>query len=651
MSNRFLPQRRIEPASSPELSGMYPEASVPNGSDSVLTVALDFVALIRRNLVLVAVFVALALAACAVLLYRERPVYRAAAVIRLVDKKKATTGNLATGATDQISGSWVDPILSQLQVLESRGVAQEIAAREGLRLASVTRGFGWKYIDSVSIDPLVSPDTLDVRFDAASYVVSMNGKTSQARYGQAVLLPGVRFVVVTRPPLDVARLMTLPEDQAVSYVLGQVKGSARHRTDVVDITYQATDPILAQRTVNTAVDVFQAVNTRMSRQESARRRKFIEGQLGKTEAMLSEAQRQHNAFRSREQVFSSQEKFKSQQSDFTGIEVRRQELAADRRMYAGLLAALDSVPLGSSQKDSHNERLNALVSSPGIAANAVVAQLFGDLIKLRVTRDSLTSGPYAAVASNPDVKRVDALIATAQSNVVAAVRGQVTAVDARLSALDQLKSNSAAELSALPSKEGRETELVTQVETYEHQAEALRDELQKAQIEEAAEAGQVEVVDLATLPTTAIGTGRKPKIILALVFGLVLGSTAAYILENYGAVIRKRDDLERAVSMPNLAVIPNLGSFSGRSRLKELATGKTKGKDLVVLNNARSTGAEAYRTLRTNLLFSAAVNEMKRLVVASASPKEGKSTTAANLAIAFAQQGYRVLLVDCDLRR
>lgn len=72
---------------------------------------------------------------------------------------------------------------------------------------------------------------------------------------------------------------------------------------------------------------------------------------------------------------------------------------------------------------------------------------------------------------------------------------------------------------------------------------------------------------------------------------------------------------------------------------------------LITLSNPRSPISEAYRTLRTNIEFSSFDRQLRTLVVTSAGPEEGKSTTLANLAVAMAQSGKRVMLVDCDLRK
>src|SRR6185437_6791123 len=74
-------------------------------------------------------------------------------------------------------------------------------------------------------------------------------------------------------------------------------------------------------------------------------------------------------------------------------------------------------------------------------------------------------------------------------------------------------------------------------------------------------------------------------------------------------------------------------------------------ESLVTVLDARSGGAEAFRTLRTNLIFSQAVQTLRVIVITSPSPQDGKTTTVANLAVTFAQQGMRVAIIDCDLRR
>ncbi len=72
---------------------------------------------------------------------------------------------------------------------------------------------------------------------------------------------------------------------------------------------------------------------------------------------------------------------------------------------------------------------------------------------------------------------------------------------------------------------------------------------------------------------------------------------------------------------------------------------------LVVHNDPKSVGSEAFRTLRTNIQFTSPDRELKAIMVTSAAPEEGKSTVAANLAVAFSETGQKTLLLDCDLRK
>ena len=267
-----------------------------------------------------------------------------------------------------------------------------------------------------------------------------------------------------------------------------------------------------------------------------------------------------------------------------------------------------------------------------------MSQLYAQLARYQDAHDSLTAGVWGTLASHPDVKRLDTLIASTEGKIATAVRGQITGIDARLVSLDELISRSAAEMSALPTKEGEQTQLVQRVETYRRTADLLREKLQQAQVEEAVQIGQVEVVDLADLPTTPTGGRRAVKLAFGFLLGILLGGGSAYVVENRKAVIRREADLEAALRIPSLALIPRLKKSNGN------------GRHAVPRLQRNLDGSEAYRMLRTNLLFSEPLHGLKTLVVTSAVPQEGKTTTAANLAVAYAQQGHVVLLMDCDLR-
>ena len=654
MPDRLLPQRWSEPpAPFDDTTSGPPRAE----QESVLKVLLEFVALVRRNY---RVVLATALGSLAILLIQlrfDQPIYRASAVVRFEDKGRALSSGLGGGAAQQMGGPVTDPLLTQIQVLQSRAVARRVVQREQLRLRTDQLALSEGWVQDITIDDPAYHDQFELQFQPDRLIVRRGSSSTDAAYGVPVRIGEMQLTVPRRPPVDKVIISVLPLERAVDALLAGLRGRVRDRTDIIDVTYEDASAGRAQRVANAAVEEFKAINAQTSKQESVRRRQFIEDQLRKTELMLSEAQAAHNQFRTRQQVYSSQEKFRTQQADLTAIDLRRRELQTDRGTYQALLQALRD----RRDTSSAGERLGALVSSPGIASNAVVVQLYAQLSRLQGARDSLTTGPWSATKDNPDVKRLDVLIASTEANITSAVRGQISGIDARIAALDELKGRSAAQMAALPTTEATEAGLLAQVETFRREAERLRDELQKAQIEEAAEGGQIDIVDLATLPTRPIGTGRMPRVVFALVIGLALGSLFSYVLENYTSVLRRREEVERVTLVPTLAVVPPLARVETRSNrllawmspagVGGAAESTVHQRELVTMVDMRSHAAESFRTLRTNLLFSSAVQSMHQVIVTSPGPTDGKSTIAANLAVAFAQQGQRVLLVDCDLRR
>jgi capsular exopolysaccharide synthesis family protein len=618
---------------------------------------IELLTLVRRHWFLILLCGAAAFGFSRYLVRNQLPVFQSAAVMRYSDRTRGLSGQIAANPAERIRAG-ADPLVTQVQLLKSRTVARAVAQRAGVRLQEVTGRVGTAWLRDIAVADSAPQDTIRITFLADRAAIRFAGGTQSVRYGQRIEDSGVAFTVARNPGLPQASLVVVPLEQAAAQVLRGLDGHPRDRTDIIDVTYSSSDAAMSQRVVNAAVAVFQELNSSTAKEESARRRDFIAQQLAKTDSALRTAQNSYDDFRTANRIYNSQDQLKSQQTDLTGIDVRRQELAADRRMYASLLASLTDT---RENPATAGQRLNALLSSPGIAQNPVVAQVYAQLLKYQGARDSLVLGRWASAPTNPDVRRLDTLISSTQSKLLDGVRGQLASVDARLGALDSLRASASRGMASLPEIESREANLVAQVDADRRESELLRQELQKAQIEQAAEGGQIDIVDLAQSPGAAVASGRTQSMIVATVLGLLLGTAAAFLLENRKSIVRRREELERVVHAPNLALVPRismkqngkahgmLARIAGRGPAPDLVSGVPT--ELVTLSDIHGVGAEAYRTLRTNLLFSSTGSRLRRLLVTSPGPQEGKSTTVSNLAVAFAQQGHRTVLIDCDLRR
>lgn len=162
----------------------------------------------------------------------------------------------------------------------------------------------------------------------------------------------------------------------------------------------------------------------------------------------------------------------------------------------------------------------------------------------------------------------------------------------------------------------------------------------------------VRTVDPAEPPTVAWRPNKKANAFFGLVLGMVLGIAVAFFLEFIDNTIKSVEDIERYTGLTSFGVIP---LFASTDPSRALTSGESEAdagaSQLVTLRDGRSAVSEAYRALRTSLLLSTAGRAPRTLLVTSSQPGEGKTTTVVNTAIALAQAGKQVLLVDADLRK
>ena len=589
----------------------------------VHTVGLEeLLSTLRRHVWLVLGVAAVAVAATGFVAYTTGPVYRAVAVIRLSDPRRALTGGVVEDPAPIADERFADPLLSQVELLTSGTVAGAVVDSVPM-LRVLTRKFSPSLLGGVAVAADSAAHSFQLTFGRDDFVVEgPAGQQRRAAYGRVVDLGVIRFAVLHRPSAKQGFLQVLDQESAISHLIAKVRVRPRLRTDIVDVAYSAPDPARAQEVVNRVVDVFRAASADAAQRQSKLRREFLEAQLKVNDSLLADARQALTEFQRRARPYGSGGSSAREQSELPGLELERQQLMAERRTDEALLAAL---------RDSSTSRkaIQTALAAPGMGASPALSQLSAQLFQYEMARDSLASRS----ARHPDLPRLNLLVSSTEAKLLravqAGVQGSIASLDGRIAAIDDLRAHWAGGLQ----QDAEEARLKERVDNARKVADELRVEYQKAGIAEAITVGQVEIVDHAALPAKPAGIGLPEQIALGLLVGLMLGSAGAFLAERLGSTIAQRVQVERL----GMSVFGVITHWDRDAREKGV-----KNPDAVV---------EAFRGLRLTLVNEYGAPGPIVVTVTSPGSGDGKSFVSSNLALAFAYAKQRTLLVDADLRR
>jgi polysaccharide biosynthesis transport protein len=443
-----------------------------------------------------------------------------------------------------------------------------------------------------------------------------------------------------------------------SALLGGFKGGLRvalkPNTRIVEIHYVSTNPQLAALIVNTLTNTYVEQNFKTKFESTMQASDWLSKQLVDLQMKVETSQEKLVRFQKEHEILGTDEKqniitekLAELNKELTGAESARMQKeslyrlveSADPEIVAATANALEAGGLGGSA---------------GLALVSGLRSKQADL-KIHIAELSTQFGPsYPKLEQlNNQIKEIDAQIELELKKVSNRIRGQYLAAQQEETMLRGEFEKQKQEANKLNESAIQYSLLKRDVDVNRQLYEGLLEKLKEAGVTAGLKSTNIRLVDAARTPTYPTEPNIPRNLAFALVLGLTSGIGLAFLLENMDNTVRTTEQAQIISGLPALGMIP-MGSKNGvdstGKKLLNVASSR-EAVELVTQARPQSQMAESYRALRTSLLLSNLGTPPKTVMVTSARPQEGKTTTSINTAIVLAQKGVRVLLIDADLRR
>jgi len=423
-------------------------------------------------------------------------------------------------------------------------------------------------------------------------------------------------------------------------------------TNIVRITVKNEDPELAKNIANTLAEIYNELLKSLSKNEYTVRVEFIQTQIPQIKEDLDNAEKALREFKENNNVFLLNEEAKTL-LDFL--------LTYDKQLNTYNIQIEES----RARIDILNELLQKvdeeIITSETITINPIVSQLKNKIIDYKVELAGLIE------TRSPDDPRIIELrerlneaeqqlknqIETIVSSKVKTINPEykdiytslieeqtkVQVLTSTISSIKKLRNEYQTQINTLPALEQQLMELQRNLKVKEELYILMLNKLEEAKIAEAGVIGTADIIDKAYIPENPVEPNKTLTAAIGGVLGIFLGILVVFIIEFMDKTIKDEEEIKRIIKKPVLGRIPR---FEQDPEMKH--------PELIVKNNPVSPSAESYKLLSTNIDFVSA-EKPKIITVSSPGPGEGKSLTAANLALSYATNGLKTLLLDADMRR
>jgi polysaccharide biosynthesis transport protein len=538
------------------------------------------------------------------------------------------------GETPVMGRSQAGPILdfgTQAELIRSRAVAAGVMDSLGLQLRVWPRAERVGVIGQVEAEPNAPAGPYLLSRDGSELLLlAGNGQDTIATtaVGEWIQGPGFRLLladpgILEREPL---RFSLQNRQTAVDRVQRGIRVEPGRGPSLVRIRYTSVDPEIAAAVVNGVASAYQRQRAELAREAAGRRREVISRQLVQLADSLEVAQSLVVEY----QRASGGLDPSFQGGQLAGIVLSTENEVRTLRFQESLL---ESLVLGLRGGDPQRqvESVHRILALGGELIPAGPT-LHARLQELETDRSRLTASRFGRTDSDPQVEVIDSLIASTRTQIRIAAEQGLDHLRVRLGGAEQRLATLRAELGATPGRTAELARLRQRADAVQDVVDVLVDRYFEAQIAEAVESGSIAVVDPATVPLWPDGSQPRIKYLLSLIAGLMVGVFGAFVVAYFDNSVRRSAQAKVITGLPLLGMVPRMPP-AGRNEL------------------TAAIGKEAFRAVRTNLRFGAA-GEPRIISLTSATPQEGKSTVAVNLATTLAEQGSEnVLLIDADLRR